>query len=162
MGLLVDRAGLLPTFLPRGFVVTGGAPGFGTITEMYDSDDRTLEVRAVKPFEIAAPSAAIETWTEASSQSATEITLAVESRSTGLPCRQSVELYDFQAGGWVVLDTRFVGSNDQRLMLDVSANATRFIQPGTRQVRARIAANDWGIPVVGWSYHIDRVNWIVR
>lgn len=162
MGLLVDRAGLLPTFLPRGFVITRGAPGFGTITEMYDSDDRTLEVRAVKPFEVAAPSAAVETWTEASAQSATEITLSVESRSTGLPCRQTVELFDYQAQRWVVLDTRLVGDSDQRLMLDVSANATRFIQPGTRQLRARVSAQDWGISLVGWSYHIDRVNWIVR
>lgn len=162
MGLLVDRAGLLPTFLPRGFVITQGAQGFGTITEMYDSDDRTLEVRAVKPFEIAAPSAAIETWTEASSQNATEITVAIESRSTGLPCRQTVELYDFQSGRWVALDSRMIGSNDQRLMLEAAVNASRFIQPLTRQVRARISANDWGIPVVGWSYHIDRVNWIIR
>lgn len=162
MGLLVDRAGLLPTFLPSGFVIAKGAPGFGTITELFNSDDLSLEVRAIRPFEIAAPSAAIETWTEAASQNAAEIILALESRSTGLPCRQTVELYDNTAQRWVMLDTRFVGDHDVKLMFEVGTDPSRFIHPATRHIRARISAHDWGVPLVGWSFHIDRVNWVVR
>lgn len=161
-GYIAERAVLLPTFLPEGFAVVQGNLASGGIGELANSDDRRLVIDAIRPFELNFPSASFETWTQAATQAPSRILLQVETNVGAVPAFQVIELYDFAAGRWVTVDSRFATLTDNKLTIDIQDNPSRFVEANTRQVKARIGVTDWGITVVAWGLNVDRVNWVVR
>lgn len=161
-GYIAERAVLLPTFLPEGFSVVQGVHVSGDATDLSNSDDRYLRVGAIRPVELNFPSASLETWTTATTETPSSILLQLEANVGAVPAFQVVQLYDYAAGQWVTVDSRFAALTDMKLNLDIQDTPSRFVEPGTKRVKARVSVTDWGITVVAWSLNVDRVNWVVR
>lgn len=161
-GFVAEQAVLLPTFLPDGYTILQGYHAGGGAPELVNSDDQYLRVGAVRPFELNFPSASFETWTQAATQTPSRILLQVETNVSAVPALQVIQLYDYQAGQWTTVDSRFATLTDNKLTLDIQDSPAKFVEPGTRRVKAKIGATDWGITVVAWSLNVDRVNWVVR
>jgi hypothetical protein len=86
-------------------------------------------------------------------------TAVVGASATAL--EQKVELFNYQANAWELVDTRAASVVDQAVTVDFS-NASRFIAPTTRQIRARLTWKQTG-PVLAfpWQTRIDQAYWTV-
>lgn len=161
-GYIAERAVLLPTFLPEGFSIVQGFHAAGGSADLNNSDDQYLRVGAIRPFELNFPSASLETWTTAATETPSTILLQLEANVGAVPAVQVVQLYDYVAGQWVTVDTRFATLTDTKINLEIRESPARFVEAGTKRVKARVSVTDWGITVVAWSLNVDRVNWVVR
>jgi hypothetical protein len=75
---------------------------------------------------------------------------------------QGIDLFDWSAGSWVQIDVRPATLVDQVVDVPV-ADPGRFVEPGTRRMRAQVRFKPNG-PMLGgrWAARIDRVAWTVR
>ncbi|GIV01471.1 MAG: hypothetical protein KatS3mg015_0301 [Fimbriimonadales bacterium] len=147
--------------LPSQFTVTRGVLTSGGLTDLFFSDDSYVNVEARRPTEVAAASVEIEVEGTAPSGTASSLTFVLEAASSGAPVRQRIELFNYQSGQWEQVDERNATFADTTVEIPVTSNATRFIQPGTRQMRARIGFHDRGVTFVNWGARYDQVRWLV-
>lgn len=77
---------------------------------------------------------------------------------------QRVEFFNFITGGFELVDERPVTTSDRSLDITPTGNWSRFIQTGTREVRARVK---WSSPngfaasqAYFWSILVDQAAWI--
>lgn len=75
----------------------------------------------------------------------------------GLP--QSIRLFNFQTGQWETVDTRPTTLGDTVIQVDVDSNASRFVQAGTRLVRAEIDVGTFAGDFIEWSVGVDQAVW---
>jgi hypothetical protein len=75
---------------------------------------------------------------------------------------RTIELFDWQADSFETVSAIAVGTSSATTDLMLS-DADRFIQPGTRRVRARVSLKQTGI-VLGfpWAYNFDQVAWFIN
>lgn len=74
---------------------------------------------------------------------------------------QRIELYNYSAGRWEIVDERNPSKNDLEARVTIATNPARFVNPATGQVRARIGWFDRGSISPGWTASIDRSIWEV-
>ncbi|GIV01469.1 MAG: hypothetical protein KatS3mg015_0299 [Fimbriimonadales bacterium] len=60
-----------------------------------------------------------------------------------------------------MLDERTAPFADTTVTVVVSGNASRFVQAGTRLMRARIGYHDRGVTFVSWGARYDLTKWEV-
>jgi probable HAF family extracellular repeat protein len=88
------------------------------------------------------------------------ILFEVESRANRSGTNQRIELFDFNAGTWSLVDSRGIFGTDWTGSVTILSNAARFVEPDTLRLRARITwqnatakkRNQTGI-------FVDRVAW---
>jgi hypothetical protein len=147
--------------LPSQFTVTRGARTSGGLPDLFFSDDSYLNVEARRATEIAAASVEIVVEGVAPAASASSLRFTLEAASSGFPVRQRIELFNFQTNQWEQLDERNSTFGDSTVEVTVTANPSRFIQPGTRLMRARIGYHDRGVTFVSWGARYDLTKWQV-
>ena len=141
-------------------VVTRGTHVFGGIAELTESDNEDLTIqRAVSDiqsrteFEVKAVSPVV-------SPSSLEVTLegAVFARST---VEQSIELFDYDAGEWVEVDTTTANRfTDITVSAAASGDLSRFVEPGTQCIEARIRYQSLN-PRQRFSSNTDQFFWTI-
>ncbi len=148
--------------LPAAFTVLRGAQTGGGLPDLFASDDSYLSIEARRPTEIAAASVEILVEGVSSIQNPSQITFHVEAATTGTPSRQRIELFNFQSSTWEQLDERDGPQADTPIDLVITTNPSRFLEPGTGVIRARIGYHDRGVTFIAWGGRFDRVTWTVR
>ena len=74
---------------------------------------------------------------------------------------QSIELYDYDAGGWVEVDSQDAsGFSDSVVRVDVLSNFQRFIEPTTLQMSARVRYRSTN-PRQRFSSNTDTFYWLI-
>lgn len=84
--------------------------------------------------------------------------------STGTPgLTKTIEMFDWNTNGFVVVDTRNGSFNtDEIVNLDLTDQAMEFISPGDANVRARIGWRATGFTInFPWVACVDQVNWMI-
>ncbi|RMG23624.1 MAG: hypothetical protein D6724_07840, partial [Armatimonadetes bacterium] len=89
------------------------------------------------------------------------LTFVVEAASNGAPARQRIELFNYQTNSWETVDERDTDPSDRTVSVTIVSNASRFVQPATREVRARIGIHDRGVTFLSWGATYDFVQWRV-
>jgi hypothetical protein len=75
---------------------------------------------------------------------------------------QRILLFDWVANRFVPVDSRVSQSSDQTSVASVFGNVSRYIQPGTRRVRARVDWQDlFSETAELWRSDTDRAVWVV-
>ena len=148
--------------LPSAFTVTRGAQTGGGLQDLFFSDDSYLLVEARRPTEIAA--ASVELVVEGASriQTPAELRFNFEGATSGEPAIQRIELFNFLNSTWEVVDERKAPTEDTIVVVTITTNPERFVQAGTRLVRARIGYHDRGVTFISWDGRFDRCTWTVR
>jgi hypothetical protein len=146
---------------PVGFVVTHGVHTGGAVEDLYDSDDSYVVVEARLPDEVAAASAEIVASGFSPVETPESLVLTVEAGTSGAPVRQRIEMFNFAGGVWETLDERDGPTPDTTVELSVSRDASRFVDPDTGEMRARIGYHDRGVTFPAWGGRYDRVGWVV-
>ncbi len=158
------RGGLYPQATPvppTAFSVTQGALVSGTLQDLLSSDDSRVVVEARRPTELAVASAEIQVTGTSPTASPGSLTFVVEAASNGAPARQRIELFNYQTNSWETVDERDTAPSDRTVSVTIVSNASRFVQPATRAVRARIGIHDRGVTFLSWGATYDFVQWRV-
>ncbi len=160
---VVILKGVSPTsdVLPTQFTVTRGAQTSGGLTDLFFSDDSYLNVEARRPTEVAAASVEIEVEGVSPTENPSTLKFVLEAGQSGTPVLQRIELFNFQTNQWEMLDERTAPFADTTVTVVVAGNASRFVQAGTRLMRARIGYHDRGVTFVSWGARYDLTKWEV-
>lgn len=151
----------LTAILPEGFTVTRGTFVSGGLPELLDSDDARVVVQAVRQTDLNTPSVEIELTATSPIDAPGEIRFRVEAATSGAPSRQRIELFDYKTSRWVVVDQRAGVDADTVVSVSVTENAQRFVEPGTRAMKARVGYLDLGITFLAWNGRYDHAFWNV-
>jgi len=158
----VTAIALTETILPNQFTVTRGALVGGSLNDLFFSDDSYVNVEARRATELAAASVEIVVEGTSPIQSPTLLQFTLEAATSGSPVRQRIELFNYQSNIWEQVDERDGPFADTTVVVTILSNASRFVQPGTRQVRARIGYHDRGVTFLSWGGRYDVTKWDVR
>jgi hypothetical protein len=95
-------------------------------------------------------------------QTAASLGLRVEAHTNTPGLQQGVDFWDWTTSAWVVVDTRNASPNTDMTIVANGQNPNRFIQSGTRAVRARVRFKQNG-PVFNqaWEGRFDQIQWVV-
>lgn len=145
---------------PSSFQVTRGVLTSGGLSAVLESDDSTLLVEARRPTDVAAASAEVVVE-GAASGSGSRVSLAVEVASTGSPAEVVVEMFDWQAGAYVVVGRRPAPQADAILEF-TDLPASRFLRGSDRLLRARVGLHDRGVTFLQWHMRLDLATWVVE
>lgn len=148
------------------FQVTRGAQEAGGLSSFLLSDDDRLSIQARAAASPATPSAQLVVEGQTADLRVRVFRFRAEARVTARPAgkvRQRIEIFDWEAARWVILDERDAPIADAVANGASADNPQRFIQTGTGLVRARLSWFDRGVAGVRWSAQIDSAGWgIVR
>lgn len=140
--------------LLRGLVISGN------LQSLYRSDNNSLTLRPGIVF--STNESPIQMVLEGTSPVATtpELRFAVESRANQANLRQTVELFNFNTNMYEVLASANLPTVDTVVEIVVNSSPSRFIDPATRTVRAKLSYRAVG-PVFSypWLISIDRAVW---
>lgn len=92
-------------------------------------------------------------------QDISKLSLKVQAKASTTGLQLSLELYDFVAGAWVQKQTAALTGSDVDFSL-AGTNVDRFVQTGTKEIRARLVARAGG-PVgnAAWEVSFDSAYW---
>jgi serine protease AprX len=144
---------------PDSFRVTRGQLVSGDLSDLTRADDGYIEVEARMPDEVAAASVEIEVEGTAPSDDPIELSFTLEAATSGIPTRQRIEMYDFDAGQWEQVDERDGPAVDTEVAVTINTDAGRFIDDATLKVRTRIGYHDRGVTFLGWGGRFDATYW---
>ncbi len=147
------------TVLPERVQVTRGQFLSGVLSDLFLSDDAYYNVAARRPTEVAAASVEIVLTGTSPTETPSSLGFRVEAAVDATPTRLRVELYNFQSGSWEQVGEVSGPTTDTRFDFSASGNLSRFVQPGTGEVRARIGFHDRGVTVANWNGRFDQAVW---
>jgi hypothetical protein len=134
-------ASVMPDFVsvyPDSYLVTRGEHVSGGIPELAASDNQDLSLRRLTIDIQSRTEFSVNAISPTATPSSLEVTLegSVFARST---VNQTIELYDYVAAAWEQVDTRAATRfTDSTVTVAASGDLSRFVQPGTMCVEARI------------------------
>ncbi len=144
---------------PVDFEVTRGTPVRGGLLAISDSDDVHLVIAAQRPSRVSQPSVEVVVTGQANADEPSSMRFVLEASVTTSGLRQRIDLYNYRGDRWVRVNTRNATRNDRVTEVFMEAGAGRFVEPGTRIMRARVSWYDPGVPIAGWFTSIDQVLW---
>ncbi len=173
LGPIVDTQGSRPEYIaawpglgpvligPETFRVTRGNQTGGGIAELMESDDldlviqrATSDIQARTEFEIKAISP-----TETPSTFEFTLESAVFARST---VAQTIYLFDYDADQFEQVDSRAAQQfSDQVVVVMPFGDLSRFVQPGTGCIEARIQYQS-AAPRQQFSSNVDQAIWMIE
>jgi photosystem II stability/assembly factor-like uncharacterized protein len=156
-GQILEQLQTIHQVAPTAFEIDSGSYSGGDVSSLLSSDNDYLTVitthfslPVIVRFEATSPTA-----------SAGAITFHYEGHVTNPSCVQNLELYDYVAGAWVLVNSRAGSLSDITVTLPLT-NPTRFIQTGTRKVEARLAISNSARNVRSWIARVDHVRWSIQ
>ena len=149
------------TVIPETLTITRGAHSTGGVGELAEGDDVDLIIRRAQSDIQARTEFEVKSVSPFASPSALEVTLegAVFSRS---PITQSIELYDYRANAWEMVDARIARRfSDSIVTVSASGDVSRFVETGTRCMEARIRYQS-DVARSNFSSNTDQFIWTIR
>ncbi|MCL4199517.1 MAG: hypothetical protein KJZ69_18640, partial [Phycisphaerales bacterium] len=135
----------------------------GEISDLHQSDDRYVTIRDRALMAMSLPMIRMEVEGTTAVETASRITVTVETAASGLPNQplQRLALFDYIAGQWTTIDERAAPPVDTVVEIVVVDDPTRFIAPGAGQLKMRL---DWFDPgaTTPWGVRIDHATWTVE
>lgn len=135
----------------------------GGLNSLYERDDDRIVAR---PGIVLSPSQApIEFIIVGTcpTTTATELTFAFEGSASSTGINARVELFDWVANAYVMVINQASTISDSIIEATVTANPSRFIEPNSREVRARISAKAVAPVLVNpWTFRVDRSGWHIK
>ncbi|MCH8274116.1 MAG: NHL repeat-containing protein [Armatimonadetes bacterium] len=138
----------------RGLLLSGGLP------DLFVSDESRLVVQT----DVFAPSNEPPVQIEVEGTSQTENPSELRFRFEGMASRAFIErrilLYNYVTQSYEELHTGFAATSDEMIEIVVTANASRFVEPGTGQVKSLLTWKAAAFSFfTGWNVGIDQTIW---
>ena len=155
--------GAKPVFevAPDLFFVTRGNHVGGGIGELANSDNADVSIQRAVADILSRTEFQVKSVSPIVNPSVMELTLegAVFART---PVSQSIALYDYANADWVVIDSRPANRIfDVTVVANASGDLSRFVEPHTRCIEARIRYQSTN-PRQNFASNTDRVGWTLQ
>ncbi len=135
----------------------------GEVADLHESDDRYITIRNRALMAMTLPMIRMEVQGTTAVETASRITVTVETAASNLPNQplQRLALFDYIAERWITIDERAAPPVDTVVEVIIEDDPTRFIAPGTGQLKMRL---DWFDPgaTTPWGVRIDHATWTVE
>ncbi|MCW5939276.1 MAG: hypothetical protein KF884_02900 [Fimbriimonadaceae bacterium] len=151
-----------PNLAPTAFSIFRGALESGGLADLATSDDNYLTVRNGIVVNQNESPVTIDVSATAPLTIAQKIVVEVESSVTAGGLGRRIQAWNFDTGQWVEIDSRAATNSDSVASGEINANVSSFIEPSTREVRARLLFRATGpVTTPVWRAKIDLVRWTV-
>lgn len=149
--------------LPELFTIQKGALIAGGRSELLSSDDLRMEIQARPANFLTDPNVRITVEGTAPPDLISKLTFRTETLTTGFPLSGvtfKIDLYNYGTVRWDTFE-REASNTDTVVDLEITIDAERYIQAGTRKMRARLAWFGPSTLLPNWEAKIDRTVWFV-
>jgi hypothetical protein len=159
------RAGFWATVLaftqlvsPDSFLVFRGTLVSGGLDDLLSSDDASVNVRAGLVLFPSEPPAQVIVTATSSVEDPRGLSLIVESRTNTPGLARRIELFNFVTQQFETLDVSPATTSDATVEVAASGDVARFVEPGTRSLRAKVAFVRTGLTLLyPWTVSLDQV-----
>ncbi|MGI8923946.1 MAG: S8 family serine peptidase [Fimbriimonadales bacterium] len=152
------------TVKPLRFSVTRGVLQSGELQDLFESEDEKIVIQQRRPFLASDPSAQLVVESNSPTEDASKLLYRFEASSNAMPRQgvpQRLELWNFVIGRYEIIDERPVSGTDTVVEVSFTEDASRFIEPSTKLMRARMGWFDRGVAFLNWAARIDLTEWEV-
>jgi hypothetical protein len=160
-GLVLN--GVIPAILVDTFSTSVGSHLSGAASDLSLSDNSPVVLGRDTSADTADDARWITVNGTSPVTSPTELSMRVESRTQGITTgRLSIQFFDFANNAWVtVANNQAVGTTDAVVVGVGSGTLSRFVQVGTRTVRARVTwwNSNFGADA-DWTARPDQIRWL--
>jgi len=148
------------TIAPTSYSMFRGSVISGNLASLLNSDNNRLVMRPGAVFSSGEPPIQIILNATAPTSSPSWFSFSLESNASIANAEQRISLYNYVTGQYEVLDTRLATTSDGTVIVNVSSNPSRFIQPVTMAIGARVSYRALGpVFLYPWLGRIDRAWW---
>jgi hypothetical protein len=156
----VDTGAAPLEFSPTALNPIRGVLVGGNLAALLNSDDTRLVHRPGIVFSTTQAPVSFEVVGTAPQQTASELRFVIESQGSAPAVSQRVELFDYVSNAYVPFPATNLTTADVTREVVVSTNASRYIQAGTREVKARLEFRATGpVFVYPWESRVDLIKW---
>ena len=145
---------------PFSFTMFRGSVVSGNLASLSASDDDRLVMRPGIVFSSGEPPVQLVLDGTAPSAMPTAFSFTVEANASFANAEHLISLYNFADGVYEVLDARMAIISDNVVRVEPTGDLSRFVQPGTNSLRAKISYKALG-PAFAypWVGRVDRAAW---
>ncbi len=150
------------TAYPESFLVNPGVLIGGALQDLFEIDGSVVAAKInILAEETGYPIQIGLTGTcPVANPQRLDFTLTASASQEGVG--QYVELFDFQAQNWVRVSSRLASLSDSTVTVSAPGPASRFVQAGTRLLRARLGWEEvFAETAAVWQVRVDRARWRV-
>ena len=161
-GSIFRKEPTVQTIQPTAFRFERGRPNGGVLSDLFNSDD--LRVSGLPALFYSAVTDPIELVVEGVSPLANPSSLEIQVECAVSPgmTTQRVQLWNFATSAWETIYTGNSTTTDSVVTASASGALARFVEPGTKQVRAKVRWRPGLFAVANWSARVDQLIWRVR
>ncbi|MCH8978617.1 MAG: glycoside hydrolase family 18 protein [Armatimonadetes bacterium] len=156
--------GTTGTLLPESVSIVRGVLAGGGLSDLFFSDDARLDVRAGITLFAGESPLQIEVEGHSPVEAPSELRFTLESSANTPGLTQTIELFNYDTSSYEEVDLSVPGAFDGVVEVVVTTNPERFVQAGTRTMRAKVVYQRVGLTLLWpWSAKLDQAAWrIVR
>jgi WD40 repeat protein len=145
------------TSSPGSFSVLRGSVSSGGLGSLLAADDERLVVGNGPAPSVGSPGVIVEFTAISAVPNPSQLQVKLESQVSIAFLEQNIELFDFVSGSFVSVDIR-PGMLDDSVATGYVLTPSRFVQPGTNKIRARLSVRQKGRSfALGYKTGIDLV-----
>ncbi len=148
------------TVLPDGFTILRGLLLSGGLPDLFFSDDSRLVVRTAVFAPSIEPPVQIEVVGTSPTESPSELRFRFEGMASRDLIQRRISLYNYVTQSYEELHVAFAATSDEVVEIVVTSNASRFVEPGTGQVKSLMTWKAAAFSFfTGWNVGIDQTIW---
>jgi hypothetical protein len=148
--------------LPNSYTLFRGSTLSGGMSDLYSSDDSRWVLRPGAVFTNSEYPVQLILNGNSPSNAATILRFILESHSGAPNINQKLFLYNYNSLQFEEMDSRTMSTADSTITVTVSSNASRFIDPITGAMQAKIACRANGaVFTYPWQARLDKAVWTV-
>lgn len=146
---------------PNSATVAFGAQTGGGLESFVVSDNAKFSIRGGPPLALGLHSTDLILTGVSPILAPSRITFALEQSSTTSPVTLRADLFNVQTNSYEQVDLRSGTTGDSFVVVNITSNPARFVEPGTGIVRARLRMWDDFAFTLGGQVSYDLVRWEV-
>ena len=157
-----DLSIVYPTPLPDSFSIVRGVLTGGGLSDLFLSDDLRLDVRAGLTLFAGEPPLQVVVVGTSPVEVPGELRFKLESRVNTPGLTQSVQMFNYVTLLYEEVDLSVPGAMDGIVEVVIITNPGRFVQAGTREMRAKVVYKQVGFTLLWpWSAGLDQTVWTI-
>ena len=150
------------TIAPDSFSMVRGVLIGGSLSDLFASDDLRLDVRAGLTLFLGESPLQVAITGTSPVETPSELRFKLEASVNTPGLTQTIELFNYDTSLYEQVDLAVPGFSDGIVNVVVTTNPGRFVQAGTREMRAKVLYGQVGLTLLWpWSAKLDQAVWSI-
>ncbi|MBS1723898.1 MAG: hypothetical protein JSS66_13200 [Armatimonadetes bacterium] len=148
------------TLSATSFSILRGVLVSGTVADTVNSDDQYLVVKNGVTLNPSESPVQVDFKTTAPNTVAQQMSIRLELSVSTVGLQSKVNVFNYDTNAWELMDTRGATLADQVIDIPINSNASKYINPATREMKIRVEVRVNGlVGSASWSGKFDQVRW---